>query len=137
MKISNMEDETKIKHAEYLLKFSCNLNTAFFVTILITPLGLISSQLVGSSPNYSVMSIINTLDIMGSWQGITFLTLEALVFFLACSSQNKALEIYNELHKPKPNKMPKLFPLRCIATGPTHRPGFCLHRNYKPKGCKN
>ncbi len=56
MKVEDMSDKVKEKHAEFLLKFSSNLFTAFFVTVVMSPLSVISSQIAdpGTLPSLSL-----------------------------------------------------------------------------------
>ena len=56
MKVEDMSDNAKEKQAEFLLKFSSNLFTAFFVTVVMSPLSVISSQIAdpGTLPSLSL-----------------------------------------------------------------------------------
>lgn len=96
MKLDKMSDKTKEAHAEFLLKFSNNMITAFFVTVIIAPMGVIISQFISKTSEIDT-SWGSFLNIFYGWQGITFITLEATAYYLSVYTQNRAYEIYNEL----------------------------------------
>lgn len=103
MKVEDMSDMAKEKHAEFLLKFSSNLFTAFFITIIIGPLSLILSHILGPEtiPNLSWDKVRQALT---GWPVITFFVFEYFAAYLAINTQNKAYEIYTTLY---PNQIEK------------------------------
>lgn len=103
MKIEDMSDKAKEKHAEFLLKFSSNLFTAFFITIVIGPLSVILSQIV-SPETLPPLSLGKLTQALSGWQGITFIFFEGLAFYLSTTAQNKAYEIYTALYPDKLEK---------------------------------
>lgn len=100
---SKMSDMTKEKHADFLLKFSCNMMTAFYVTVAIAPLGIILTQAIKGSEGTNE-SLYGFLLILSGWKGVAFITLELLIYYLAITSQTKSYEIYDSLYSDNHKK---------------------------------
>ncbi|MGS2724838.1 hypothetical protein ACVBEJ_13950 [Porticoccus sp. GXU_MW_L64] len=96
MKVSDMSRRTQEEHAAYLLKFSNSLFLAFIITIIIAPMGVILGHI--AQGNVSKTHWVQISTVITSWQGITFLCLEAIASYLALSARNQAYEIYNSLY---------------------------------------
>ena len=96
MNTSKMSDITKEKHADFLLKLSCNLMTAFYITIVIAPMGVILTQVIKGTggTNESFFSVLQGLS---DWKGVVFIVLELAVYYLAVTAQKNSYEIYDSL----------------------------------------
>ena len=101
MKIEEMSDVTKEKHAEFSLKFSSNLITAFFITIVLGPLSVILG-LILSPESMQPLSLSNFIQAFSGWQGLTFIVFESAAILLSIFAQDHAYKIYNDLY---PNKV--------------------------------
>lgn len=93
MKISEMSDKTKEKHADHLLKFSCNIFTTLVITVLTIPLGIFLTNFIKNTS-------INLGDITSSysrWEGMIFLIIIFVILYFSIDSQDRAYNIYNTL----------------------------------------
>jgi len=79
MKVEDMSDKAKEKHAEFLLKFSSNLFTAFFCYGCYESTECNFKSDSGSRHSAFLKSRKLTQALAG-WQGITFLVFESLAF---------------------------------------------------------
>lgn len=98
-----MSPMTKEKHADFLLKLSCNMMTAFYVTIVIAPMGVILTQVIKGTGG-TKESFFSVLQGFSDWKGVAFLALELLVYYLAITSQQKSYEIYDSLYSDSHKK---------------------------------
>ncbi len=96
MKTENMTRKTKEIHADSLMKVATNLFTAFFITILIVPMGSILG--LAFRPNEINVDVFAMVDIFGSGLGVVFLILEAVILRMALFYKGEALKIYNKIY---------------------------------------
>lgn len=96
-----MAESKKAKEirAEFLLKVAANLISAFFVAILILPIGAIVGSAWNGKPVVDPVILFQTVG--STWYGGAFIVFEGLLFLLVFVLKNRAMSIYNELYPDK------------------------------------
>jgi cytosine/uracil/thiamine/allantoin permease len=95
MKISERTRKSREVHAENLLKVSTSLVTAFFITILIVPIGAILKSMFEPTGSITLKGLTVWLFSIKVW---IFILCEIGVAKVAFSLRKKALDIYDELY---------------------------------------
>ncbi|RCU42879.1 hypothetical protein DU002_19105 [Corallincola holothuriorum] len=88
--------KAKEVHAEYLMKLSTSLMTAFLVAILILPISAVVGSALSNQPTIDALTAFRNL--FGTWYSLVFILAEVCIYYLVLSTKKQALEIYNELY---------------------------------------
>ena len=96
MKTKERSRKAKEAQADYLMKISVSLFTAFFIAILIVPITVIMQSTLSENPEK--INILTILVNIGFTKGIIFLICEIGVFYIADKYRGQALDIYDELY---------------------------------------
>lgn len=98
MKISDRSKKSQEAHADYLMKISLTMLTAFLVAILIVPIGAIIKT--SFEPTSSQISLLEFLKSLITWKWLLFGILQFCILWIADNYRNRALDIYDSL-EPK------------------------------------
>lgn len=97
MRLKDMTRKTKEIHAEFLLKVSSNLFSAFYVMLLVAPIGaMLSSGLNQNGISTGFSEFLSSVFL--GWRATVFVTLEFAALGMALWYRTLAFKIYNELY---------------------------------------
>ena len=94
--------KAKEAHAEFLLKVSASLFTAFFITIFVVPMSAVVGAAFNAKPEIGAIEVYKNL--FGSWYGAVFLVAELCLYKIVLLTKDRGLDIYDDLYPDECDK---------------------------------